>query len=232
MDAIEYLKEVDPWLVFFVVISIVLTGKFIYKTFIEDIIQKYGWETQRMRKHREDHEKIEVLMELTKKTAENLEKLQERHSKDEEEFRKNLNNYMEESRKDRKALHDEMSKFTSNRVSDRQQSLQIQKELKDAQNEMSNKVIDISNKLDEMQKNTDERFVASEEKENKRVQSEIKERISKIYRDCNSSQKISDIELETLEDLIETYELHGGENSFVHSLVQKEMYSWEVIKHK
>lgn len=132
MDAIEYLKEIDPWLVFFVVISIVLAGKFIYKTFIEDIIQKYGWETQRMRKHREDHEKIEVLMELTKKTAENLEKLQERHSKDEEEFRQNLNNYMEESRKDRKALHDEMSKFTSNRVSDRQQSLQIQKELKES----------------------------------------------------------------------------------------------------
>lgn len=132
MDAIEYLKEVDPWLVLFVVISIVLAGKFIYKTFIEDIIQKYGWETQRMRKHREDHEKIEVLMELTKKTAENLEKLQERHSNDEEEFRQNLNNYMEESRKDRKALHDEMSKFTSNRVSDRQQSLQIQRELKDS----------------------------------------------------------------------------------------------------
>lgn len=132
MDAIEYLKEVDPWFVFFVVISIVLAGKFIYKTFIEDIIQKYGWETQRMRKHREDHEKIEVLMELTKKTAENLEKLQERHSKDEEEFRQSLNNYMEESRKDRKALHDEMAKFTNNRVSDRQQSLQIQKELKDS----------------------------------------------------------------------------------------------------
>ena len=132
MDAIEYLKEVDPWLVFFVVISIVLAGKFIYKTFIEDIIQKYGWETEKMRKHREDHEKIDILMELTKKNAENLEKLQERHSKDEEEFRQNLNNYMEESRKDRKALHDEMSKFTSNRVSDRQQSLQIQKELKES----------------------------------------------------------------------------------------------------
>ena len=149
MDAIEYLKEVDPWFVFFVVISIVLAGKFIYKTFVEDIIQKYGWETQRMRKHREDHEKIEVLMGLTKKTAENLEKLQERHSKDEEEFRQSLNNYMEESRKDRKALHDEMSKFTSNRVNDRQQSLQIQKELKDS-----------VNSIIEGQKSRDEQIVA------------------------------------------------------------------------
>lgn len=132
MDAIEYLKEVDPWLVFFVVISIVLAGKFIHKTFIEDIIQKYGWETEKMRKHREDHEKIDILMELTKKTAENLDKLQQRHTKDEEAFRKSLNDYMEESRKDRKELHDEMSKFTSNRVSDRQQSLQTQKELSDS----------------------------------------------------------------------------------------------------
>lgn len=132
MDAIEYLKEVDPWLVFFVVISIVLAGKFIYKTFIEDIIQKYGWETEKMRKHREDHEKIDILMELTKKNAENLDKLQQRHTKDEEDFRNSLNNYMEESRKDRKALHDEMAKFTNNRVSDRKQSLQIQKELSDS----------------------------------------------------------------------------------------------------
>lgn len=149
MDAIEYLKEVDPWIVFFVVISIVLAGKFIYKTFIEDIIQKYGWETQRMRKHREDHEKIEVLMELTKKTAENLEKLQQRHINDEKTFRKSLNDYMEESRKDRKELHDEMAKFTNNRVSDRQQSIQIQKEL-------SNSIKDLIDR----QGNRDEQIVA------------------------------------------------------------------------
>ena len=34
----------------------------------------------------------------------------------------------------------------------------------------------------------------------------------------------------TLEDLIEEYEAAGGENSFVHSLVQKEMYAWEKIE--
>ena len=150
MDAIEYLKEVDPWIVFFVVISIVLAGKFIYKTFIEDIIQKYGWETQRMRKHREDHEKIEVLMELTKKTAENLEKLQQRHINDEKTFRKSLNDYMEESRKDRKELHDEMAKFTNNRVSDRQQSLQIQKELKDSIQDLINRQKNRDSKIENL----------------------------------------------------------------------------------
>ena len=32
---------------------------------------------------------------------------------------------MEESRKDRKALHDEMTKYSENRIADRQQSLAI-----------------------------------------------------------------------------------------------------------
>ena len=78
-----------------------------------------------MRQRREDHE-------LLIKVSENLVKLQERHENDEKEFRENLINHMAESRKDRKALHDEMTEFINNRVSDRQQSLQIQKELKDS----------------------------------------------------------------------------------------------------
>ena len=68
---------------------------------------------------------------MVKKTAENLDKLQSRHTKDEEEFRINLNNYIEESRKDRKALHDEMSKFNTNRVNDRQVSVEREKRLND-----------------------------------------------------------------------------------------------------
>ncbi len=227
MDSIESLKELDPWVIFSVILSAILAGQFLYKIVVEGIFQKYGWETKKMRQHREDHEKFNTVVELVNKTAENLDKLQKRHSNDEEDFRNSLNNYMEESRKDRKAIHDEMTKFTSNRVSDRQQSIQIQKELSDAQVSISNRVKDISDKLDKMQKHTDERFVASEEKENKRVQSEIKERIAQVYRGYNSTKKISAMELEALEDLIETYELHGGKNSFVHSVVQKEMYTWE-----
>ena len=47
------------------------------------------------------------------------------------------------------------------------------------------------------------------------------------YRRYHLSQKITDMEFEALEDLIETYENYGGKNSFVHSVVQKEMYEWE-----
>ncbi len=95
--------------------------------------------------------------------------------------------------------------------------IENQRDWNNAQNEITNKVSDIYKKLDEM-----------EEKENKRVQSEIKERIAQSYREYKKTKTISPEELEALEDLIETYEAHGGENSFVHSIVQKEMYTWEV----
>lgn len=115
------------------------------------------------------------------------------------------------------------------RETDHDLILKIQKELTDSQLEISNKMLDISKKIDTIQKNTDERLRISEEKQNKRVQSEIKERIAQSYRRYNISKKISSMELEALEDLIVTYENYGGENSFVHSVVQTEMYTWKIF---
>lgn len=104
----------------------------------------------------------------------------------------------------------------------------IEDELSKFTDEIRNSIEQLANKFDVMKIDTDERFSNNEAKENKRVQSEIKERIAQSYRDYHRSQQISSMELEALEDLIETYEAHGGENSFVHSVVQKEMYTWEV----
>ena len=135
MDAIESLKELDPWAMFCGVIVVLIAWSFLqglWEKTIGKLLKKVDLETKAMRQKREDKEKLDAVVELAKKTAENLDKLQQRHTKDEETFRKSLNDYMEESRKDRKELHDEMSKFTSNRVSDRQQSIQIQKELSDS----------------------------------------------------------------------------------------------------
>lgn len=116
-----------------------------------------------------------------------------------------------------------------NRIHDREQSLSIQKELTDAQNKLSESLSDISKKIDDMQHNTDERFKESERKNNKRIRAELKDKISQSYRYYHSFGKINDMELEALEDLIEEYESAEGKNSFVHSVVQKEMYTWEKI---
>lgn len=116
-----------------------------------------------------------------------------------------------------------------NRVHDREQSFAIQKELTEAQSKLSESLSDISKKIDDMQRNTDERFMESERKNNKRIRAELKDKISQSYRYYHSLGKINDMELEALEDLIEEYESADGKNSFVHSVVQKEMYTWEKV---
>ena len=114
-----------------------------------------------------------------------------------------------------------------NRIRDREQFLSIQKELTNAQNKLSESLSDISRKIDDMQRNTDERFTESERRNNKRIRAELKDKISQSYRYYHSLGKITDMELDALEDLIEEYEEAEGKNSFVHSVVQKEMYTWE-----
>ena len=117
-----------------------------------------------------------------------------------------------------------------NRIRDREQSLTIQKELTDAQNKLSESIFDISKKIDDMQRNTNERFKESERRNNKRIRAELKDKISQSYRYYHELGKINDMELEALEDLIEEYEEADGKNSFVHSVVQKEMYTWDKIE--
>ena len=102
----------------------------------------------------------------------------------------------------------------------------------DIRENLSNRIIEMSEKLDEMKQTTDMRFEKNEKRENKRVQAELKDRISESYRYYHPRKQINIMEIEALEDLIKAYESYGGENSFVHSVVQKEMYTWELIENK
>lgn len=139
MDELKQLMQIDWWYVITALVILLLFIKFFWSLIDWLFFEKLGIETRKMKQRRQDGELLKTTSELAKTTselakttAENLDKLQKRHTKDEEEFRNNLNNYMEESRKDRKALHDEMARFADNRVSDRKQSIEIQKELRDS----------------------------------------------------------------------------------------------------
>lgn len=72
--------------------------------------------------------------------------------------------------------------------------------------------------------------VSMKEKNSKTKRAEIKEKIERIYRECHPAKKCTDMQLETLRELIEEYEEHGGINSFVHSTVEPEMCEWQVIE--
>lgn len=132
MENLEQLAQIDWWYVIIAMCLVLVCVKFLWSLADWVLFEKLKVETGKMKQQREDRELLKATTELAKTTAENLDKLQLRHTVDEEEFRNNLNSYIEESRKDRKILHDEMSKLTNNRVNDRQQSIQIQKELKDS----------------------------------------------------------------------------------------------------
>jgi hypothetical protein len=132
MGDFKQLIQIDWWYVVTALVLLLICARLVWSLLEWLFVEKLGIETKRMRQKRQQNEAINVATELAARTADNLDKLQKRHTKDEEEFRKNLNNYMEESRKDRKALHDEMTKFANNRINDRKQSLEIQKELKDS----------------------------------------------------------------------------------------------------
>lgn len=206
----------------FVSICIILTCFKTVCTLVEWAAKKLGLEFAWIRKRNEDHE-------LLIATVNNLKALQEKHEKDEDELQKCVESFITETRKENDELRNEMRKFAENRVHDREQSRNIQKELVDSQNANSQEISHLASEINMMKTEINERFTASEEKENKRVQAEIKDRIAQYYRHYNTEKKISAMELEGLEDLISTYESYGGENSFVHSVVQKEMYTWEVI---
>ena len=132
MDELKQLTQIDWWYVAIAIILVLVCVKFVWSLFDWLFVDKLGIETKKMRLRRQETEQLKATTELAKTTAENLDKLQTRCTKDEDEFRNSLHNYMEESRKDRKVLHDEMINFSNNRINDRQQSLQIQKELKDS----------------------------------------------------------------------------------------------------
>ena len=121
-----------------------------------------------------------------------------------------------------------MDVFAENRVKDRAQSFQIQKELIDAQKQISASIESIEKKIDEMKSKTDERFKKSEEKQDARVRAELKDKIGNLYRYYHSKGEITSMEFEALEDLIKAYYKVNG-NGFVKNTVEPELYKWKLV---
>lgn len=204
---LKQLGQIDWWYVVLAIIILLVCIKGIWSLFDWLFVEKLGLETKKMRQRRLEREELKATTELAKTTAKNLDKLQKRCIKDEDEFRDSLNNYMDESRKDRKALHDEMTKFTNNRISDRQQSLQIQKELKDSIKDL----VDGQKDRDEKINNLTDMFV---DKEVDDYRWEIINFATKVSegKPCNKdSFKHCLRTYEKYEALLEKYGLENGE---------------------
>lgn len=122
MDNLTALQDIDLFGWFIIFVSLVLVFQFLYKTFAEGIIQKFGIETKKMRQRREDHE-------LLIKTSQNLALLQEKHESDNEISNQHDNELKELITEFIKETRTQMDKIAYDRINDREKSREIRADL-------------------------------------------------------------------------------------------------------
>lgn len=114
------------------------------------------------------------------------------------------------------------------------------REEKNAEEDCHTLVLGMKNTIDTLSKEMEKQSEAIaelkttvlqiQEKNSETKRAEIKEKIERIYRECTNEQVCTETQFESLKDLIVQYEKHGGDNSFVHTTVQPEMYKWQIVK--
>lgn len=124
-----------------------------------------------------------------------------------------------------KKIEENRTERENERTHDREDSRKIREEMYKVMNRQSEQIEKQSEQIEELKSIT----LGIQKKNSETKRAEIKEKIERIYRECHPAMTCTDMQLETLKELINQYEKHGGANSFVHSTVQKEMYSWHVI---
>lgn len=128
-----------------------------------------------------------------------------------------------------KALEDKIATYNSENAKHWDTSKNYQATYSQNQKDIIDSIKELKDELKDMRKTTDARFAVSEARDNKRAMAELKDKIGERYRRYHAQGEINDMEYEALEDLIEEYESAGGENSFVHTVVQCEMPTWTRI---
>ena len=201
---------------FFVIVLVVIALIVIYK-----MIKKY---IRPLVLHMEDiNEKLEKTNEIDSLREGQINEIK-RSIEQDEELKKEIKTLSEIVLENTK----KMDIYADNRVKDRAQSFQIQKELIDAQTKISSSVEVIEKKIDQMKAETDERFKKSEAKQDERVRAELKDKIGNLYRYYHSKGEITSMEFEALEDLIKAYYKVNG-NGFVKNTVEPELYKWKLV---
>ena len=123
-------------------------------------------------------------------------------------------------------LKSTMESYQGDREHDREDSIRIRGEIYKAIGNQSEVIKKQSDTIDELK----DMIAKMQEKNAKTKRAELKRDIERLYRECHPSMTCTDMAFETLRDLIEEYEEHGGDNSFVHSIVEREMYTWQRVE--
>lgn len=197
MEAIIELTKINFSYVFVSVFAILIGIKAIVSIF-EWVIDKLGLETKWMRQKREEHE-------LLIKTSQNLDALQKEHRHDveesnshDEDIKNDLSNFITEMKESISEMQSEIKQFAGNRIHDREQSLQIQKELTDS----IKSIVEYNSGKD---KQIDNLMVAQKEV--------LADKINEKYKHYVSIKGIPEDEFDEFTDLHTAYKHIGGNHS-------------------
>lgn len=83
-------------------------------------------------------------------------------------------------------------------------------------------------KIQETVNGLDTKIDEMKERDDNSQRARLKDRIGECYRIYHERKEWTSMEKEAFEDLIKTYELHGGTNSFVHKTCEPESYTWRI----
>lgn len=100
----------------------------------------------------------------------------------------------------------------------------LEKESRESDKILDGKIASITDKLDIL----NEKFDKKTDRDDEVRRGELKDRIRQSYGYYHNRGYITGMELEALKGLINSYEKSGGANSFVHTVVEPEMYTWEI----
>lgn len=104
-------------------------------------------------------------------------------------------------------------------------------ELKNHANKTDKNIDDIIRRLEDMQKSIDKLYDKVEDMQRRTDENEaarIKDRVAQAYRYYHQRGELTKMEKEALEENIKAYGQYS-DNSFIHSVVEKELPSWRVI---
>lgn len=116
-----------------------------------------------------------------------------------------------------------------NKAEDEEKELEeYEREIEKLKNKSNDMDIDIKKLNDKMNTMFSMMLEMRKHDDNNR-RANLKDRIAQAYRYHSENGKWTEMDKEALEDLIQSYESCGGTNSFVHDIVQKKMYTWEIV---
>lgn len=197
MNDIQNLTQID-FIYILVSVFIILIGVKAIISLFEWFINKLGLETKWMRKKREEHE-------LLMQTSQNLAMLQKQHEKDvvdsnnhDENIKKQVSDFIVEIKSVVSETQDEIKQFANNRINDRKQSLEIQRELTDSIKNIVGHNINTDKQIDSM-------TIAQREI--------LADKINEKYKYYISIQGIPEDEVDEFTNLHSAYKGVGGNHS-------------------